>query len=125
MLESGRDVARAGGAGARRGREARRCGAGDGVAWCPAVSHAIPSEYLASSYRFVYLSHSCLGIACDFGVVMVWERVGWGCDAGVWWGAWRGRVMGHMARGVARGMWRWGEVRGRADDRVKGFLCST
>ena len=67
MLESGRDVARAGGAGARRGREARRCGAGDGVAWCPAVSHAIPSEYLASSYRFVYLSHSCLGIACDFG----------------------------------------------------------
>ena len=67
VLESGRDVARAGGAGARRGREARRCGAGDGVAWCPAVSHAIPSEYLASSYRFVYLSHSCLGIACDFG----------------------------------------------------------
>lgn len=110
VLESGRDVARAGGAGARRGREARRCGAGDGVAWCPAVSHAIPSEYLASSYRFVYLSHSCSGIACDFGVVMVWERVGWGCDAGVWWGAWRGRVMGRMARGVARGMWRWGEV---------------
>lgn len=93
MLESGRDVARAGGAGARRGREARRCGAGDGVAWCPAVSHAIPSEYLASSYRFVYLSHSCLGIACDFGVVMVWECVGWGCDAGVRWGAWRGRVV--------------------------------
>ena len=38
---------------------------------------------------------------------------------------WRGRVMGHMARGVARGMWRWGEVRGRADDRVKGLPCGT
>ena len=38
---------------------------------------------------------------------------------------WRGRVMGHMARGVARGMWRWGEVRGCADDRVKGLPCGT
>ena len=25
---------------------------------------------------------------------MVWERVGWGCDAGVRWGAWRGRGCG-------------------------------
>lgn len=33
-----------------------------------AVSHAIPSEQLACSYHFVSLSHSCLGIACDFGV---------------------------------------------------------
>lgn len=40
-------------------------------------------------------------------------------------GGWSGRVMGHMARGVARGMWRWGEVRGRADDRVKGLPCGT
>ena len=46
-----------------------------------------------------------------------------GCDAGVRWGTWRGGVrgagggvMGHVVRGVARGvvgcMWRWGEVRG-------------
>ena len=105
MLESGRDVARAGGAGARRGREARRCGAGDGVAWCPAVSHAIPSEYLASSYRFVYLSHSCLGIACDFGGGDGVGACAVGCvaRAGVWWGAWRGRVMGRVARGCGAG----------------------
>ena len=57
------------------------------------------------------------GITCDFGEG--------GDGAGVWWGAWRGRGMGHMARGVARGMWRWGEVRGCADDRVKGLPCGT
>jgi len=34
---------------------------------CPAVSHAIPPEYVAGSYHFMMLSHSCLGIACDFG----------------------------------------------------------
>ena len=33
-----------------------------------AISHAIPSEQLACSYHFVSLSHSCLGIACGFGV---------------------------------------------------------
>jgi len=33
-----------------------------------AVSHAIPSEHLACLYHFVPLSHSCSGIACDFGV---------------------------------------------------------
>ena len=40
---------------------------------------------------------------------MVWECVGWGCDAGVRWGAWRGRVVRvewacDGARGV--GVWR-------------------
>ena len=34
---------------------------------CPAVSHAIPPEYVAGSHHFMMLSHSCLGIACDFG----------------------------------------------------------
>ena len=34
---------------------------------CPAVSHAIPPEYVAGLYHFMLLSHSCLGIACDFG----------------------------------------------------------
>ena len=37
-----------------------------GTVRCPAVSHAIPPEYVAGSYHFVLLSHSCLGIACDF-----------------------------------------------------------
>lgn len=39
---------------------------------------------------------------------MVWERVGWGCDAGVRWGAWRGRVV----RAGGAGGWS-GHVMGR------------
>lgn len=119
MLESGRDVARAGGAGARRGREARRCGAGDGVAWCPAVSHAIPSEYLASSYRFVYLSHSCLGIACDFGGG---DGVGACGVRGA--GGWSGHVMGRVVWGCGAGHVAVGRS-SRADDRGKGIPCGT
>ena len=46
-----------------------------------AVSHAIPSEQLACLCHFVSLSHSCLGIACGFGV---------GRDCGFGGGAHRG-----------------------------------
>ena len=34
---------------------------------CPAVSHAIPPGHVACPYHFMSLSHSCSGIACDFG----------------------------------------------------------
>ena len=40
-----------------------------------AVSHAIPSEQLACLCHFVSLSHTCLGIACDFGVGCGWGGV--------------------------------------------------
>ena len=56
-----------------------------------AVSHAIPSEQLACSCHFVSLSHSCLGIACDFGV---------GCGWGGIVGSGEGRI-GGVAMGVA------------------------
>ena len=110
-----------------------------------AVSHAIPSEQLACSYHFVSLSHSCLGIACDFGVGrecgcggrgveawlgVAWERLGCGCgcSCGSVWGA-------DLVRMSAPGsFWgldgtevlcfrRWEEVRGCIDDRAKGFPC--
>lgn len=55
---------------------------------------------------------------------MVWERVGWGCDAGVRWGAWRGRVMGRVARGCGAGHVAVGRS-SRADDRGKGIPCGT
>ena len=58
-----------------------------------AVSHAIPPEYLACSYHFVYLSHSCSGIACDFGEGGCW-RVG---------GMWHGRVVRERDAGERRG----------------------
>ena len=57
-----------------------------------AVSHAIPPEYLACSYHFVYLSHSCSGIACDFGEGWCW-RVG---------GMWHGRVVRERDAGERR-----------------------
>lgn len=40
-------------------------------------------------------------------------------------GGWSGHVMGRVARGVAWGMCRWGEVRGHGDDSTKGFPCRT
>ena len=44
---------------------------------CPAVSHAIPPEYVAGSYHFMMPSHSCLGIACDFGQAgCKWAQLG-------------------------------------------------
>ena len=58
-----------------------------------AVSHAIPPEYLACSYHFVYLSHSCSGIACNFGEGWCW-RVG---------GMWHGRVVRERDAGERRG----------------------
>ena len=48
-----------------------------------AVSHAIPSEYLACLHHFVSLSHSCLGIACEFGEGGAHRVCGWG-EGGVW-----------------------------------------
>ena len=48
-----------------------------------AISHAIPSEQLACSYHFVSLSHSCLGIACEFGERGARRVCGWG-EGGVW-----------------------------------------
>ena len=56
-----------------------------------AVSHAIPSEQLACSCHFVSLSHSCLGIACGFGV---------GRDCGFGGGAHRGCGCGWGSPGV-------------------------
>lgn len=64
-----------------------------------AVSHAIPPEYVAGLYYFVSLSHSCLGIACGFGV---------GRDCGCGGGAHRGCGYG---RGCGCG---WGRVEGVA-----------
>ena len=60
-----------------------------------AVSHAIPSEKLTCSCHFVSLSHSCLGIACDFGV---------GCGWGGIVGSGEGRI-GGVAVGVAGVSW--------------------
>ena len=48
-----------------------------------AVSHAIPSEHLAFSYHVVSLSHSCSGIACEFGERGAHRVCGWG-EGGVW-----------------------------------------
>ena len=48
-----------------------------------AVSHAIPSEHLACSYHFVSLSHSCSGIACEFGEGGAHRMCGCG-ERGVW-----------------------------------------
>ena len=75
---------------------------------CPAVSHAIPPEYVASSYHFMMLSHSCLGIACDFG------------EGGGKWGA--TGVAGGCAWGAEIPcISRWEEVWAETDDRTKGF----
>ena len=71
-----------------------------------AISHAIPSEQLACSYHFVSLSHSCLGIACDFGVGRECGCGGKGCRgvAGGGEGVW---VRRKGASGVCLGC-RWG-----------------
>ena len=75
-----------------------------------AISHAIPSEQLACSYHFVSLSHSCLGIACDFGVG---RECGWGGRGrrgyvwGVVWGASRVCLWVH-----------WGSVWGVVGERL-------
>lgn len=70
---------------------------------------------------------------------MVWERVGWGCDAGVRGagggavgcvaraggaGGWSGHVMGRVARGCGAGHVAVGRS-SRADDRGKGIPCGT
>ena len=60
-----------------------------------AISHAIPSEQLACLCHFVSLSHTCLGIACDFGV---------GCGWGGIVGSGEGRI-GGVAVGVAGVSW--------------------
>ena len=69
-----------------------------------AVSHAIPSEYLACSYHVVSLSHSCSGIACEFGEGGAHRVCGWG-EGGVW--VRRGRVWGSVwgVAGGASGVW--------------------
>lgn len=72
-----------------------------------AVSHAIPSEYLACSYHVVSLSHSCSGIACEFGEGGAHRVCGWG-EEGVWVRR-EGRIGGVM--GGVPGAWlgaHWG-----------------
>ena len=63
-----------------------------------AVSHAIPSEQLACSCHFVLPSHSCSGIACEFGERGARQVCGWGegVSAG---------VEGGVRLGV--GLWVW------------------
>ena len=76
-----------------------------------AVSHAIPSEHLACSYHVVSLSHSCSGIACEFGEGGAHRVCGWGEGgsvgaqggasgevSGVWLWVWLGANRGHGGR---------------------------
>ena len=72
-----------------------------------AVSHAIPSEHLACLYHFVPLSHSCSGIACEFGGRGARQVCGWG-EGGV--RVWREGCVGGTVWGVAggaSGVWLW------------------
>ena len=74
-----------------------------GTVRCPAVSHAIPSGYVACSYHVMSLSHSCSGIACDFGE--------------------GGAKVGCMDGTEVPCIRRWEEVWVEVDDRIQGFRC--
>ena len=80
-----------------------------GTVRCPAVSHAIPPEHVAGLYHFILLSHSCSGIACDFGEGgRIWQgateaQLG---QAGRKWGAWMGPKSRVFAGGKKFG-WKW------------------
>ena len=91
-----------------------------------AVSHAIPSEHLACLYHFVPLSHSCSGIACEFGGevhvrCVAGVRGECGCGgrgasgglSGVWLGVRRGCGWGGPEG--ASGVWLWLGVAWGAD----------
>ena len=92
-----------------------------GTVRCPAVSHAIPPEYVAGLYYFMLMSHSCSGIACDFGEG--------GC---IWQGAAEAQLRRNWAGGAKVGcadgtevpcIRRWEEVWVETDDRTEGFRC--
>ena len=80
-----------------------------GTVRCPAVSHAIPPEYVAGLYHFMLMSHSCSGIACDFGEGGCNWGSEWavsGAQAGRKWGAWMG-LKSHVFAGGKKFGWKW------------------